>query len=335
MAPTLTVSIVSWNVRELLAGALEASAASWGSRPGLELIVVDNASTDGTPALLRERFPHVHLIESGRNRGYGGANNLAFAEATGDYVLVLNPDVEPVGEALPRLVAYLEAHPGVGLVAPQLLTPEGAVQSSRRRFPELPVLFLESTWLEGLLPRRRLRAYYCADRPETETQAVDWVQGAAMLVRREVLAQVGGFDENFFMYSEELDWCRRIAEAGWEIIYFPKAQIIHHEGKSSEQVVPARHIYFQSSKVYYARKYHGALVAELLRRWLLAQYLWQYGLEGVKGLLGHRRGLRWERLAAYRQVLASKLRQQGPVERANVCACAHLNDLNPHLGEEK
>jgi hypothetical protein len=143
-------------------------------------------------------------------------------------------------------------------------------------------------------------------------QEVDWVQGAALLLRREVIEEVGGFDEDFFMYSEELDWCRRIKEAGWRIVYLPKARIVHHEGKSSEQVVPARHIYFQSSKVHYARKYHGALVAELLRLWLLGQYLWQLGTEGAKWLVGHRRSLRASRVAAYRRVLRSGLRQRGP-----------------------
>ena len=110
------------------------------------------------------------------------------------------------------------------------------------------------------------------------------------------------------MYSEELDWCRRFREAGWRVVYLPAAQIVHHVGKSSEQVVAARHIHFQTSKVRYFRKYHGSPAAEALRLFLLGNYVWQLGLEGAKWLLGHKRTLRAQRIAAYRQVLRSGLR---------------------------
>ena len=311
--PTLSAIIVSWNVRDLLRRALISCRASWGDRPGLELIVVDNASTDGTRTMLREHFPRVTLVANKQNRGFTGGNNDGLAQASGAYLLLLNPDTEVPDDALPRLVRYLERHPDVGMVGPQLLNPDGSIQSSRRRFPTLPVLFCESTWLQGLLPRRVLARYYAKDRLAERAHPVDWITGAAMLTRRAVVDEVGGLDEAFFMYSEELDWCRRIRAAGWKIHYVPDTQIVHHEGKSSEQVMPARHIYYQSSKVHYARKYHGAWLAELLRFWLLGQYVWQMGLEGLKWLMGHRRSLRAERLAAYRRVLRSGLRQRGPL----------------------
>jgi hypothetical protein len=137
---------------------------------------------------------------------------------------------------------------------------------------------------------------------------VDWVKGAALLARREAIERVGPMDEEFFMYSEELDWCRRFREAGWRVVYLPTAQIVHHEGKSSEQVVAARHIHFQTSKVRYFRKYHGAVAAEGLRLFLLGNYVWQLGLEGAKWLVGSKRPMRTERVAAYWQVLQSRLR---------------------------
>ncbi len=304
---TLSLIIVNWNVCDLLQRAIASVYASWDGLPGLEIIVVDNASHDDSVAMLRETFPQVVVIANAENRGFTGGNNQGLAAATGDFLLLLNPDTEIVGDALPRMIAYLQNHPGVGMIGPQLLNPDGSVQSSRRRFPTLPVLFLESTWLEKLAPRKSLRYYYAQEQPDDAIQDVDWITGAAMLTRREVIAQVGGMDEGFFMYSEELDWCRRIREAGWRVIYFPEARVTHHEGKSSEQVVPARHIYFQSSKVRYARKYHGTAIAETLRLWLLTQYVWQIGVEGVKWLIGHRRDLRATRIAAYRQVLRSKL----------------------------
>ncbi|MEJ5311779.1 MAG: glycosyltransferase family 2 protein [Anaerolineae bacterium] len=309
MSAVLSVVIVNWNVRDLLQRALASVYTSWGNKPGLEVIVVDNASYDGSVAMLRENFPNAHIIANTENRGFTGGNNQGLAAATGDFLLLLNPDIEIVGDALPRMVDYLQSHPNVGMVGPQLLNPDRSVQSSRRHFPTLPVLFLESTWLEKLTPRRVLRYYYAQEQPDDVTQDVDWITGAAMLTRREVVAQVGGMDEGFFMYSEELDWCRRIREAGWRVVYFPEARIVHHEGKSSEQVVAARHIYFQSSKVRYTRKYHGKIIAEGLRCWLLAQYVWQVGVEGAKWLIGHRRPLRAARIAAYRQVLKSKLRR--------------------------
>ncbi|MEA3397137.1 MAG: glycosyltransferase family 2 protein [Chloroflexota bacterium] len=310
--PTLSVIIVSWNVRELLRRALASLYASWGDRPGLEIIVVDNDSDDDSVAMLRAEFPQVQVIANSDNRGFTVGNNQGLTCAHGDFLLLLNPDTEVEGEALWQLLDYANNHPRVGMLGPRLLNPDGSTQSSRRRFPTLPVLFLESTWLQGLLPRRVLRSYYAQEHPDAAVQTVDWITGAAMLTRREVVAQVGGLDEGFFMYSEELDWCRRIKEAGWKIVYYPEARIVHHEGKSSEQVVPARHSYFQSSKVYYTRKYHGRLVSESLRWWLLAQYVWQLGVEGAKWLLGNRRTLRAERLAAYRQVLRSGLRRSAP-----------------------
>ena len=128
------------------------------------------------------------------------------------------------------------------------------------------------------------------------------------MVRREVLAQIGGFDEGYFMYSEELDLCRRIKEAGWQIVYLPTAQIIHHEGKSSEQVVAARHIRFQTSKVRYFRKFHGHFQAEALRVFILASFAVEWLLEACKWLLGSARPLRQARMAAYGQLLRSGLR---------------------------
>ncbi len=311
MEPRLSVVIVSWNVRELLQRALSSLYTSWSrseqAAEALEIIVVDNGSHDGTVAMVRERFPSVRLIANRENRGFTGGNNQGIRVARAPLLFLLNPDTEVLDDALVRLLTYLEREPRVGLVGPQLLNPDGTVQSSRRRFPSLPVLFLESTWLQAV-GRPWLRRYYVDDRSSHVEQRVDWVTGAAMMVRRSVLDEVGLFDEGFFMYSEELDLCRRIRAAGWEIAYLPTAKVIHYVGKSSEQVVAARHIHFQTSKVRYARKYHGAVVAELLRQWLLAQYLWQMGIEGGKLLLGHRPALRRERLRAYREVLASGLR---------------------------
>ncbi len=306
--PTLSVIIVSWNVRELLARALDSVFASVDEDVELEVIVVDNASGDGSARMVSERFPQVRVIANQQNLGFPAANNQGLALASGDYVLLLNSDTEVRTGALTRMIAHMVMHPETGLAGPKLLNADGSIQSSRRRFPTLRILFLESTWLQPLAGRRALARYTYEDIPATMPQDVDWVTGAAMMARRQAIDQVGAMDEGFFMYSEELDWCRRIRNAGWRVTFAPQAEIVHYGGKSSEQVAPARHIYFQSSKVRYARKYHGSFVAEVLRLWLLWQYLWQMAVEALKWMVGHRRDLRVARVSAYWAVVRSGLR---------------------------
>ncbi|HEY4691642.1 MAG TPA: glycosyltransferase family 2 protein [Anaerolineae bacterium] len=302
----LSIVIVNWNVRELLRRCLT-SIVSTGS-PCLEVIVVDNASSDDSAEMVRAEFPQVTLIANAENRGFPAANNQGLAVARGRFAMVLNPDTEIVGDALARVAEYLDAHPEAGALGPQLLNPDGTIQSSRRRFPTFTTALFENTWLQGLAPRRVLRRFYVEDVPADATQEVDWVTGACIAVRREALDKVGGFDEGFFMYSEELDWCRRIQAAGWKIVYLSEAKVIHHVGKSSEQAVAARHIHFQTSQVRYFRKYHGPFVAGVLRLSLLAMYMWQIGLEAVKALLGHKRAMRRQRIDVYWQVLRSGLK---------------------------
>ncbi len=222
--------------------------------------------------------------------------------------MILNPDTELDEHTLPVLTNYLDAHPLVGLVGPRLVLPDGTVQASRRRFPTLATAAFESTWLASLAPRRVLERYFAADLPTDQPAEVDWLVGAALLVRRVVWEQVGLLDEGFFMYSEELDWQRRIKAAGWQIVYLPSAQVRHFEAQSSAQVPAATHIRFNTSKVRYFRKYHGRLAGELLRWYLLGQFAFQLVLESVKGLLGHKRELRQARVRAYWAVLRSGLR---------------------------
>lgn len=309
----LSVVIVSWNVRELLQRCLASvMESSMGDVLQCQVIVVDNASSDASKDMVRQRFPTVELIASDANLGFTGGNNVGIAHSAGRHILLLNPDTEVVGDALARMVGYMDRNPDVGALGPKVLFPDGRVQSSRRRFPTLATALLESTVLQQWFPRNRVLAhYYVADASDDQEQDVDWVIGACLLIRRAAWDQVGCLDEAFFMYSEELDWCRRAKAAGWRVVYVPDAIVVHHEGQSSIQVVPARHVYFQSSKVYYFRKHHGVLVAECLRTFLLATYAYQLSLESIKWLAGHKRPLRRERVAAYLRVLRSGLRSHG------------------------
>lgn len=316
----MSIVIVSWNVRDLLAACLKSIAAGpvdlvppgrkpRGERLHVEVIVVEAGSKDGTAEMLSETFPWVQTIDTGQNVGFTRGNNIGIAVAQGRYVMLLNPDTEIVGDALPRMAAYLDRHSHTGVVGPQLLESDRAtVQSSRRRFPTLATAFFESTWLQKLAPRNVLERYYVRDKPDDETQEVDWVVGAALMTRAAVLQHVGGLDENYFMYSEELDWCRRAKDNGWRVAYLPTAQVVHHGGQSSEQVAANRHIYFQASKVRYFKKHHGPASASALRVFLMVSYTQQMLLEAGKVLLGHKREMRRERVRAYWKVLRSGLR---------------------------
>ncbi len=306
----LSIIIVSWNVRDYLEACLSSINANHGSLD-LEVIVVDSGSLDGSQQMVKQSFPGVRLIDCGENVGFPRGNNLGLAEANGQYTLLLNPDTEIVGDALVSMINYLDSHSEVGLVGGQLLNSDGTIQSSKRRFPTLGTAIFESTWLEAIAPRKLLTAYYVEDFPSDTPTQVDWLTGACLMTRRKVVEQVGPMDEAYFMYSEELDWCRRIKEAGWQIVYLPEAKVVHHIGKSSDQAVAERHLNFQRAKLRYFQKYHGLLTATILRGILLLNYAWQLLIEVCKGLVGHKRKLRWQRARAYWRVLRSGLKPAG------------------------
>jgi N-acetylglucosaminyl-diphospho-decaprenol L-rhamnosyltransferase len=308
--PNLSIVVVSWNVRNLLRRCLASVATSRDELP-IEVIVVDSASADGSADMVEAEFPWVQVLRQNENVGFSRGSNLGLAEASGRILLLLNPDTEVVADALARMVHYLEAHSRVGALGPMLLYPDGRIQSSRRRFPTLATALFESTWLQPVAPPSLLRRYYVLDRPDDAISEVDWVTGACLMVRREAYEAAGPLDEGYFMYSEEMEWQRRIQTTGWRIIYYPEAKVIHHEGKSSEQVAAERHIYFQSSKLRYFYHYHGRLAGRLLRAFLLLSYTWQLLLEAGKGALGHKRPLRRQRVAAYWQVLRTGLPPAG------------------------
>ncbi|MFO7919100.1 MAG: glycosyltransferase family 2 protein [Anaerolineae bacterium] len=327
MSLDLEIVIVSWNVVKLLEDCLNSIYGAPGARLDAEGIlhlgsytakvhVVDNASSDGSPKMVRDRFPAVDLVASSENLGFTRGNNLALRRCQARYVLLLNPDTRIVADALTKMLDYMEDHPDVGVLGPQLRYGDGSPQSSRRRFPTFMTALMESTLLQQWFPENRwAQRYYVQDVPGEEVQDVDWVTGACMLVRREVVRAVGPLDEAFFMYSEELDWCRRIVDAGWRVVYFPRAVVVHYEGRSSDQVVAERHIHFQRSKVLYFRKHHSRVMAETLRLFILGTYFFQVVEEGLKYVVGHRRTLRRARLGAYAKVLRSGLRRGALVEK--------------------
>ena len=311
MTPDLSIIVLSWNVADLLAGCLQSlpdAAGEWWERT--EVVVVDNSSADGSAEMVRADFPHIRLLALDVNLGFSGGNNAGILAARGKYIFLLNADTTAQPRSIELLADYLDGEPDVGIVGPRLLNPDGTLQSSRRRFPTIATALIESTplqrWFAGSFI---LKSFYILDRSDNETQPVDWLSGAALMCRRDTLMQAGLFDPGYFMFSEEVDLCRRVAGAGWGITYLPGAEILHYGGQSTEQDVPARHIHFNTSKARYFRLHEGRLSGRLVRLYLLGMYAGQSLSEAAKWLVGHKRALRAERLRMYAQVLKSGLRE--------------------------
>jgi GT2 family glycosyltransferase len=304
----LSVSVVSYRTPVLVERCLTALASQRPSL-GIDVTVVDNASNDGSAELVERQFPWVRLIRNARNVGFGAAHNQALRQARGRYWLILNSDAAPAPGALATLVGFLDANPQVAVAGPKLRYPDGSVQPSRRRFPTLATLFLESTQLQRISPdNAQLRRYYVQDCSDDEPQDVDWLVGACLCARAAAAQQVGLLDERFFMYSEELDWCRRFRAAGWRVSYVPSAEVVHLEGASSRLDLAARDRLFQASKLEYAAKWHGALVAQALRAYLVLEYLVRGLEEALKLTLRSRVRERRARLRVIGSGLRSALR---------------------------
>ena len=240
--PDVSVVIVSWNVAELLADCLESLQQNSGG-VSIEVWVVDNASHDNTPDVLRERFPWVHVIANKENRGFACANNQGFRRATGRYVFILNPDTVVPEGTLSTLIDCLDTNPEVAMVGPRLLFPDGKTQSASARLHGgslLRAICLKALQLHKI-PRigpwlqKKLQNPYDYE----ITQDVEAISGAAMLVRREVLRDLEGFGETFIHCGEDFDLCYRIRAAGWQIRYVSESRVVHFVGQSSGQA-PAR-----------------------------------------------------------------------------------------------
>lgn len=231
----LSLIIVSWNVQQDLRACLDSLAPN-GDTPH-EIIVVDNASADGTVEMLPRNYPHVTLIANADNRGFAAANNQGLEIARGRFLLLLNPDTIVPAGALATLVAFAEAHPEAGVVGPRLLNADGSLQHSCRRFPTVRAALFRHTFLGRLFPEAHwMREYLMSDWSHDEPRAVDWVSGAALLIRREAFTQVGGLDAAFYWGSEDVDYCWRMHRAGWQVLYTPQPAITHLIGRSTDQV---------------------------------------------------------------------------------------------------
>jgi len=292
--PHLAVVIVSWNVRDLLAACLRSLFEDLGrSSLTAQAWVVDNGSTDGSPEMVAQAFPAVHLVTSEENLGFAAGNNLALREISNlksqipQYVWLLNPDTEVQAGATAALVSALDANSRAGVAGAKLLYPDGSLQQSAFRFPgllqlafdlfPLPARFYETS-LNGRYPRR----LYEGQVPFP----VGHPLGAAMMVRAETIAEVGLLDEGFWMYCEEIDWCRRMRQAGWRAYCVPAAQVVHHAGRSTEQVRVASFAALWRSRLRLYDKHYPPSKRRLARGLVRLGMRWQMR----QARAAHRRG---------------------------------------------
>lgn len=262
----LSIIIVSWNTRDLLEQCL---ASVFASPPAcaFEVWVVDNASTDGSNELVRRRFPQVRLVENTDNLGFAGGNNQAIRASAGRYVLLLNPDTEVKSGALETLVRFMEEQPQAGAAGSRLLNPDQTLQPSC--YP-LPTLSRELWRLFHLDAVRPYGTYRMADWSLDSPRAVDVIQGACLILRRTALDQVGLLDEDYFMYSEEVDLCFRLQKAGWQLHYVPRAKVVHYGGQSTQQVAAEMFLRLYQGKLIFFRKHRGWMAGQAYKLVLLA-----------------------------------------------------------------
>ncbi len=287
----LGIVIVNYNTRDLLRRCLETVFASEGV--SFRLCVVDNASTDGSAAMVARDFPQVHLIANEENLGYPAANNQGLRamgfergqRGEARYALLLNPDTELPPDALAKMTAFLDAHPEAGIAGPRLVRPDGLLDlACRRAFPSPEVSFYRLTGLSRLFPRsRRFGRYNLTYLPEDETAEVDSVVGAYMQVRAEAIEQVGLLDESFFMYGEDLDWAFRVKAAGWKVYYYPEVTVLHVKRASSRRSGRAQVEFWRAMEVFYRKHYaaqtprpvHWLIIAAIRAK--LAWTQWRVG----------------------------------------------------------
>lgn len=255
----VSIIIVNWNTQKLLYDCLESIYAHTGNLT-FEVIVVDNASSDNSVEMVKNNFPDVILIENESNRGFAVANNRGITIANGRYVLLLNSDAVIFDNALNKAISFADAHSEAGVVGCRVLNSDGTLESSCFMFPSILNMILSITCLHRIFPRSR---FFGRERMSwydwSNACKVDAVAGCFMLVRREAIEQVGLMDERFFMYGEDTDWCRRFHTAGWDVMFYPGAKVIHVSGASSSKDPVKFYLEMLKADMQYWRKHHGRI----------------------------------------------------------------------------
>ncbi len=253
---TLSIIIVNYNTKTLLQGCLQSIYAGANGVP-FDVHVADNHSQDDSVAMLRTEFPSVKVVANQANLGFSKANNELIGRTKADYLLLLNPDTLVIGDAISRVMKYMEAHPKVGICGCRVLNRDRTLQlACRRSIPTPKVAFFRLFGLSALFPNSRTMARYNMTYEDPEkTHEVDAVSGAFLMIRRQTIEEIGLLDERFFMYGEELDWCLRAKRAGWSVVYYPEAEIIHYKGESTKTNSRKAAFEFYRAMVLFHRKH--------------------------------------------------------------------------------
>ncbi len=252
----VSVITVSFNTKAYLLQALRSAVLAAGRVP-LELIVVDNGSSDGSALAVVQEFPEARIVLSSENKGFAWANNRGASEASGDLLLFVNSDVVFLDHAIETLAEYLKLNQDIGAVGPKVLNPDGSLQFSGKRLPNVGTGVLVATGLHYRLPwRRPWEDYYMLPESYATVQEVDHLTACCLMVRREVWDAVGGFDEGYFMYFEDIDWCLRARKMGHKLAYVPQASVIHRKAVSSSKRAYGTVLdYHRSARRFYDRYY--------------------------------------------------------------------------------
>jgi N-acetylglucosaminyl-diphospho-decaprenol L-rhamnosyltransferase len=289
--PDVTIAIVSFNTRELLAACLRSVLST--KDVAFEVYVVDNGSADGSADMVARDFPDVRLIRNEANLGFAAANNRAIRVANGRYVLLLNPDTVVFPHTLADMLTFMEAHPGAGICGPRILFSDRTFQSCGYRFPTLMSEIRQSKNIDKFL--RSLIGEEPPLKVEPLPFEVDWVDGACLLIRQDVIAAVGLLDEQFFLYAEELDWCHRACKANWLVYALPHVEMIHYQGKSSAQLSDFSLALLVETRLRYYRKTYGTAMAALTSIVYVAGCLKQLKRDRQKAQVKLRATIRWWR----------------------------------------
>jgi len=252
--------IVNWNTREVLSDCLK---SIYEQTTGIEyeVIVIDNASSDGSAEMVKAKYPNVNLIENLENKGFAAANNQGIAITKGRYVLLLNSDTRIIDNAIAKVIEFADGRTDGGVIGCRVLNPDKTVQQTCFMFPSLPNMFLSSTYLYKIFPKSK---FFGRERmtwwDRKDTRQVDVVTGCFMLIRCEVIEQIGLLDERFFVYGEETDFCFRAKKKGWKILFAPVAEIIHLGGASSRQVTPEMTLQLRGSILLFIKKHRNRMI---------------------------------------------------------------------------
>jgi GT2 family glycosyltransferase len=254
---SISIVIVTWNCRKFTDECL-ASLRAYSHDPQMEIIVVDNASSDGTPELVRDSHPEVTLVQTNQNLGFAKGNNVGIRMCSGKYIFLINPDVKVLNGCIERMIAYMDENPQIGLLGPRMLGGDGKPYRSYMRAPTLWRLFCRALALDSLFPNSKLFGGYLMPYFDgNQTAEVDVLNGWFWMTRREAINHVGLLDESLFMYGDDLDWCKRFREGGWKVVFFPEVASIHYGGGSSSNAPVRFYVEMQRANFQYWQKNFG------------------------------------------------------------------------------